>query len=244
MNDFFQTVLPGTPKGTPKGNKITTKEQSSNKKSKPPKFQHPGIIRDRPMVMVLAGMKGSGKTTMCIDLLTNELCGVFDDIIIISPTIKHQDCWNKIDMSDITIYESVDDRILQALYNERCANYKTSNMLCIFDDLGQDLRPCDLKLLNRIISNSRHLKLSCMFLHQRATQCSPIIRSQTDTYIIFSSSSYSERESLYKEVSVVDRKHFAQIMGKATDQKFGCLICSKSHDGRMIMYDRQGTVLL
>ena len=205
---------------------------------------HPGIMRCKPTVVVLCGRKGSGKTTMCISLLTNEWLGVYDKIVIISPTIANQESWEDIDMSDIDVYDSVDDRLLNALLAERSSNYAAQTCLVVFDDLGEDLRRCcNLKILNKLVSNSRHLKLSMCFLHQKVTQAHPIIRTNADTFIMFSSSSYSERECLWREVSVVDKRHFGVILNKASDERFGCLVCSTGCDGKMYLYNKDGDVL-
>ena len=196
----------------------------------------------KPTVIVISGRKASGKTVFTVDTLLNEWRGVFDKIIIISPTLQNQSIWEKIDMQDIDTYDTVDDRLLNALMSERTANYSTSRMLVVFDDLGEDLRRCDIKVLNKLVSNSRHLQLSMCFLHQKVTQCHPIIRTNADTYVMFSSSSYTEREMLWKEVSVVDRKQFTDILNTACQEQYGALICSQSK-GKMIMYNRNGTIL-
>ena len=87
--------------------------------------------------------------------------------MLISPTVENQQSWDKIDLSTIEQYSGIDDRLLEALLEERTANYKESKMLVVCDDLGEDLRRCDVKTLNKLISNSRHLQCSLTFLHQK-----------------------------------------------------------------------------
>lgn len=168
---------------------------------------------------------------------------MYDKVVLISPTIENQAAWEKIDLSDVEVYEEINDTILNALLKERSENYKDSKMLVVCDDLGEDLRRCDIKILNKLISNSRHLQLSMVFLHQKVTQCHPCVRVNADTIIIFSSSSYQERECLWKEVSSVEKREFNKIMNQATSEPYGYLMCSTGKDGKMYMYDRAGNIL-
>ena len=189
------------------------------------------------------GRKGSGKTTQCIQNLCHEWRGVYDKVVLISPTVENQQSWDKIDLSTIEQYSGIDDRLLEALLEERTANFKESKMVVVCDDLGEDLRRCDVKTLNKLISNSRHLKLSMVFLHQKVTQCHPIVRVNADCFIVFSSNSYQERECLWREVSIVEKKEFTRIMNEATNEPYGFLVCSTGNDGKMYMYNRDGRVL-
>lgn len=193
--------------------------------------------------MVVTGRKGSGKTVFTVEeLLLGAFYQVFDKIILISPTLENQSIWQRIDMADIEVFESVDDRILNAIMDERAANYKESRMLVIMDDLGEDLRRCNTKLLQKVICNSRHLQASFCFLHQRISQAHPCVRSQTDVFVVFHSSSYLERELLWREVSTLERKDFTRIMNQACQEDYGCLICSQSK-GKTVLYDRKGKLL-
>ena len=204
---------------------------------------HPGVIRDRPQIFGFFGRKGSGKTTLCIQHLTHEFRGVYDKVILISPTVQNQGAWEKIDLSTIELYEGIDDRILSALLAERSENYKDSKCLVICDDLGEDLRRCNIKILNKLISNSRHLQLSMLFLHQKVTQMHPVVRVNCDTFAVFSSNSHAEKECLWREISVVERKEFNRIMNEATQSDYGYLIASTSKEGKMVLYDKNGKIL-
>jgi hypothetical protein len=198
----------------------------------------PGIINDRPFVWILAGAKGSGKSCLCVKLLKTHLCGVFEEIIIISPTfrLQYKKLWSQLSPDGITVHELLDDTLLDKLLTEQCVKHNI-NSLIIFDDNGSDIRKVDQQKLNKLISNSRHTLTSCMFLSQRVSQNMPIIRSQCDIWCVFAASSYMEREIMYKEVSVVDRKTFQQMFNSATtDKPHSFLVSVIDRGGKMRFY--------
>ena len=184
-------------------------------------------------------MRGSGKTVLCVNLLLTAWKNVYDEIHIISPTFQHQystgQAWSKLSSEGITVYEQANTDLLQSLMN-RASSEKT---LCvIFDDNGSDLRNtkiCEERILNKFISNSRHCNMSCIFLLQRTSQCLPIVRSQVDTWCVFGTSSYAEKDLLYRQVSVIPRKSFFTMMMNATEQPYSFLICEMSR-GIMTYY--------
>jgi hypothetical protein len=203
----------------------------------------PGIIAERPFVMILAGQKGSGKSTLCVQLLKTHLCGVFEEIIIISPTfrLQYDKLWSQLSPEGITVHEQLNDELLNAIF--RAQNPRT-NSLIIFDDNGADIRKVDQTVFNKLISNSRHTQTSMMFLSQRVSQNAPIIRSQTDIWIVFAASSYMEREIMYREVSVVDRKTFQQMFSSATETPHSYLVSCIDVGGRMRFYHKDFKTLV
>lgn len=178
-----------------------------------------------------------------MDLLKNEWAQRYDRLVIFSPTIAHQTVWEGIDLSDVETFSSVTNAHLQGICAEREANYATTSLLVVFDDMGEDLRHVDQSLLNKAVSNSRHLKLSMVFLNQKLTQSPTVVRTNADTFLIFSSSSFCELDALWREVSCVDRKQFSALMRQATSDDYGCLVCSTSKEGRLCFYNRAGDFL-
>jgi hypothetical protein len=77
-----------------------------------------------------------------------------------------------------------------------------------------------------LISNSRHLPCSLVFLSQSIVQLPTIIRRNTDSYVLFGACSYTEIDLIYKEVSIVKRSTFWKMFQKATAKEWGFLVCS------------------
>ena len=93
-------------------------------------------------------------------------------------------------------------------------------------DNGEVFKHIAQSSLNLFISNSRHLRLSCVFLAQKLSQLSTIIRANTDCFVCFSACSFVELSALWKEVSVVERKRFLQIFKETTKEPYCFLVIS------------------
>ena len=103
----------------------------------------------------------------------------------------------------------------------------------VLDDLGEELKKIEPRLINLLVSNSRHYRLSIISLHQKLTQCPTVIRGQVDSICMFGACSYLERECLYKEVSVVERKLFMKMFTEVTEQPHAFLVCTMSREGKL-----------
>ena len=178
-------------------------------------------------------MKGSGKSQLCVNLLLTAWKHIYDTIFIISPTFEYQytsgGVWSKLSSEGITVYPQVSTELIEELMTKaiKSASEK-KQILVIFDDNGSDLRNskiCSESVVNKLISNSRHCNMSLVFLSQRLSQNLPIVRAQTDTYIFFGTSSYAEKDLLYRQVSVLPRKEFFQMIHKATEKPYSFLVC-------------------
>lgn len=166
----------------------------------------------------MVGKKGSGKTTLFLKLLLDErgYCKKYDRIVFFSPTFKAQyaKTWSKLSSTGITVYEEVEIALLQQLMEEQLGSEK--NLLVVFDDVSEILRHLDPQTINKFISNSRHMNLSCVFLCQKLTQLSTCIRCNTDVYVCFAAMAEIEISSLFREVSVVNKQQFVKMFRHVT----------------------------
>ena len=131
------------------------------------------------------------------------------------------------------------------IYTERTENYKESRTLLVLDDLGQELRhDIDMRVLNLLVSNSRHLHISIVHLCQKLTQSPTIFRANADVIVMFSAASMIEREALYREVSVCDKKTFFGLLNKATANTDHGFLCSCiGTDGQLRLYNKDMELL-
>ena len=196
------------------------------------------------MVTLVVGRKGSGKSHLVVELLMNDWCGLFHDIVIVSPTFQAQfkNLWSKLNPRGILVHESITDEFIEQLLKQTaCA---TRDTLLILDDLGQDLRNIKQTTLNKLVSNSRHYRLSIICLHQKLTQSPTILRANADSIISFASCSYLEREALWREISTVDKKTFNLLFAQATDQPHSFMISTISKGGKLELYGSDFCTLL
>jgi hypothetical protein len=212
-------------------------QAKKKKRKRDEKHDHPGIINDRPFITLIVGKKGSGKSVLCCNLLLTTYRYLFDRIIIVSPTFRAQYgvLWHKISSDGIVVHEELNETIIQSVYDEVKSNKDTATLL-LLDDCGEELRKIEPRLVNLMVSNSRHYKLSILSLHQKLTQAPTILRGNADQIMMFGACSYLEREALYKEVSIVDRKTFMRIFNHATDEPHSFLCCVMSREGQLKFY--------
>jgi len=196
-----------------------------------------GLVNDKPHITILLGRKGSGKTTLLLDLLRTPggYYHRYKKIYIISATYIHQfqKTWSKIDREGLEVYESLSDTLLDHIYEE-C---KGEPFLVISDDMDESWRKSvDAKKVNKMISNSRHMNLSFVFLCQSVVQLPTIIRRNCDLYILFGAVSYAEIQLIYQEVSTVQRKDFSYLFQQASSKPYGFLVISIS-EGKIKFFD-------
>ena len=206
----------------------------------------PGLINDRPHVTLICGRKGSGKSFLCCKLLCSWTGwrGVYDEIIFVSPTFKSQfdGLWSKIDPAGVTVHERIDEQFIENLLQEQSTS--TKNSLLILDDCGEDLRKVSPSTVNKLVSNSRHYKLSIICLHQKLTQSPTIMRANADSVVSFAACSYLERDCLWREVSTVDKKEFLRIFNQATTEKHSFLVSTIDKGGRLRFYESDFTTTI
>lgn len=186
--------------------------------------------------MSLVGRKGSGKTQLCLKLLLEPLRGVFDRIIIISPTFQAQfaQVWCKLDPKGVTVYEQVTEKLLLGILREQ-AEEGACKLLLISDDNGEDWKHVSPILVNKLISNSRHLHISCLFLAQKMTQLPTIVRANSDVFCVFQATSWLEQTALFNEVATCDRRSFDLMFHSATKEQYSFLVASVI-EGRLRFY--------
>jgi hypothetical protein len=184
-----------------------------------------GLIVEKPHITLFVGRKGSGKTQLLIKLLKDKdgYRGVYEQVIIVSPTFKLQPVWKQLSPEGISIFESFSDAVLEKIYKEQQSNVNT---LLILDDNGDDLRKVSPSIFNKLISNSRHLNCSIIALLQKLSQAPTILRSNADVFIVFSACSVRERDALHSEIGAVDKKTFEKMFNECTSEQYSCFVAS------------------
>ena len=192
------------------------------------------MINNTPHVTLFCGRKGSGKTNLLLKLLKDKygFKNVYQEIIIISPTLKLQNAWQTISGEGIKVFENFTEDVLNSIYENSKPHI---NSLLILDDNGEDLKRVNQSVFNKLISNSRHLNCSIIALVQKLSQAPTILRTNTDVFAVFSACSTRETEILWAEIGVLEKKSFYQIFTDATKDQYSCFVCSM-HKGKLHFY--------
>jgi hypothetical protein len=211
-------------------------QKKKTQKTATSKYDYPGLILDRPFLHLCCGAKGSGKTALCVRLLTTSYRHRFTEITIVSPTFRSQfdGIWSRLSPEGIDVHEELTEAFIDS-YLERVSKNKQPKLL-ICDDLGEEFRKVNQRKINQLVSNSRHYGLSFIFLHQKIVQSPPIVRSQADIICMFSSSSYQEIECLWTLVATVDKKTFRRMFAECTQKPFSFMVSTVTRGGLLKFY--------
>ena len=127
--------------------------------------------------------------------------GVYDKVVIISPTFPLQPIWGQISPAGVNVHLAFTTEIIEDLMKQQTEN-RDRKVLLLLDDLGEDVHHSKeaKPVFHKLVANSRHLNISLVWLCQRNTQAPTFVRSNTDCYISFASLSARERSTLQRSV--------------------------------------------
>jgi energy-coupling factor transporter ATP-binding protein EcfA2 len=196
----------------------------------------PALISEHTHITLVVGRKGSGKSHLVCKLLKTIYCNIYDRIIFVSPTFEAQlDLWGTLDPQGITVYPQLTDELLTRLLVEQIKTKQKT--LLLLDDNGEDFKKIAPSIVNKLVSNSRHINLSIIGLFQKLTQAPTILRGNADCIIAFAASSYLERDCLWREISTVSKTDFQRIFNEATEKHDHGFLCSSiGRDGSLKFY--------
>ena len=146
----------------------------------------------------------------------------YDKIIIVSPTFLLQsELWSQISPEGVSVHLAFTPEIIIDLMRQQTED-KSRRILMILDDLGEDvLRSKEATpVFHKLIANSRHLNISLIWLCQKLTQSPTFCRANCDVFVSFASLSTRERDALYNEVSMVDKRSFSAMFTLATEEQY------------------------
>ena len=174
------------------------------------------LQKDNHNIWLIVGKKGSGKSTFVLNLLRKKEMyrRHFNNIFLVSPTAQRDDKFQKLcdelkqsnncydECSAETLneirerVEKFNDEFLADEKNIK-KNKKPYNLL-ILDDCISDLnRGSEIKnIINKMVMNSRHLKLSIWIISQKYKLISTAIRSNSDMLSFFKNQNDIEKRAL------------------------------------------------
>jgi len=175
------------------------------------------IGKDNYVVYLFIGAKGSGKTTLMINLLKNKEAfkGYFDNIFIVSPTAgKDKKLDNLIDElnEDGKYYKECNDESIQEIidrlreYNDNFDYEEEKRQpynLVILDDCAHALAKSNQKSpMNELITTCRHLRTSVWIMSQQFHKINPLIRANADIISLFKTNNRKEYKAIEEDLNV------------------------------------------
>lgn len=136
---------------------------------------------------LFAGSTLSGKSYVMKSWIDGPYSKIFDDIFLISHTAKKENYHKLFKIPEDNIFETLDSEGLELLYEDIKARFLARKgdymSLLIFDDMGQTLRK--IPGFPIFMSTCRHYGITCWLGNQYIKQCSPEMRAQFYSFVIF-----------------------------------------------------------
>jgi hypothetical protein len=179
-------------------NKVTVKKNKLSEEIKALDNQHEkedGVFHKKyPMLYIIVGKRGSGKSSLLLNLLMNKEAGLnksYDKIYLISPSASRDSKFDELveELSDDgSFYDDFNNEIMKEVvekidnFNDNWKKKRKPLSLVIFDDCVS-LLPTNKKKgqeFNKFVLNNRHKKCAIIILTQRLNEISSLVRSQAD----------------------------------------------------------------
>lgn len=162
-------------------------------------------------VMALIGPRSSGKSVVINNLILRDemLRGLFEEILIISPTI-HSDSSSRFLIQEAgkeNVYEAYSEDIIQGLINsvKDKDKHERSMKLIILDDVIGSI-PKYNSLVYNLTSKARHWSISMIISSQNLRELPPVCRNNTTHWAFFRSGNLKEIEKMMEELGSLGSK--------------------------------------
>ena len=168
---------------------------------------------------LIVGRAGSGKTTFLMNMLQQPYKKVFRNILYVCPSSSKQSVQNNPladlepeDMFDNLSYD-VQERIVDLKDEYDKQKDKNYNQLLIIDDCASFLKDkANIKMLNELSMNRRHLNLSIVLLVQYLVLVPASVRSQVSSVILFKPSNNKDYDVLKREFLNMKHDKFTEFI--------------------------------
>ena len=149
-------------------------------------------------ILLLLGKRGSGKTKLLIDLLSN-MRDRFDFALAMCPTVECCELLKQ-HMPSCCVYERYVQSKVDALVkiaSECAASNRPRSFLLILDDVLYDKAICRTQSFRYLFYNGRHAKVSVALCCQYAIDLPPELRAQIDVIFTMKENTIQNRVKLY-----------------------------------------------
>jgi len=156
-------------------------------------------------VLTLVGPRSSGKSVVISNLVLREemMRGLFEEIIIISPTI-YSDSTARFLIKEVgkdRVYEAYSEEIIQGLINsvKDKERHERQMKLIILDDVIGSI-PKYNSLVYNLTSKARHWSISMIISTQNLRELPPVCRNNTTNWAFFRSGNLKEIGKMMEEM--------------------------------------------
>jgi len=186
----------------------------------------PLLLNNNSSVYVINGRRGSGKSSLVLNLLNSKLAfrKRFENIFLISPTAESDKKFSKLVKElkeDDKFYDALNESNIEEIINFVKADNEENNkkhLHClILDDVVLDLPKSKSSLINRIVITSRHLNITIVVVTQKYNAIPTIIRSNMDLCSFFPSLNNHEIKTFQDDLNI-DKDIFNAVYEYCCDE--------------------------
>lgn len=212
--------------------KSTSSEKSDTTSTSDEEFNNgelqewqPNFERGKHFSSLIISSRNSGKSYLTRYLLLYKLRDKYDLFVIFCSNIEEREKYEEIVPTNLSFQNFKPDLVAELMEkNEQRVTQgkKRLNILMIFDDsVGNQIKNDDSLL--QTFSNGRHKGISCIFISQSYSLCSPVWRTNSDIIILLKQNSSRAREnvrdnflmgSLYTPDNINEKKFYNSIIRK------------------------------
>ncbi len=205
---------------------------------------------------LLVGGVGSGKTTLCLNLLQidREKGGfrkAFNQIYVVSPTAKYDDKFGRLidevnyegnyyqECTDETIGEIIEklEGYNEMFKRDKKNKGKKPSSLVIIDDCVDSFSRKRMSRLAKLVLTLRHLKTSVFIMSQKLVSIPPLIRAQARAISFFPTLNRKEEQALVNEINI-DENLFHRLITFASDGPDHPFLHVKLGEGKPIFFKK------
>ena len=189
------------------------------------------VLINKNHISLFVGRSKSGKTNLALDLLTrkkhkgmrNGYKQVFDDIIVISPSMASSKNNPFKDLDEEKKFETLDEDTMDFITDFTEVNSaECRNTLIFLDDVGSALKGYD-RQLSLLTQKHRHLRTSFWFVAQKYNNIPTSIRANAGAIFMFRPISMKELDSIHEELLAIAKKDLNTFIDFVFDRKFNFL---------------------
>jgi archaellum biogenesis ATPase FlaH len=205
------------------------------------------------IIAIFSGRRGSGKSTLILNILKHVFKKHYDLIILFSPTATRDPKFSKLIKEldhDNQYFTSVDEESIHAVIdlirnnNDKILEEEKREPynLILFDDCIHDLKKNN-PAFNELITTNRHLKTDIWIATQKYnTYLSTLVRSNADIICTFRSDVKSEIDTLKHDLNI-NEKLFDDLYNFATKEPNSFFMINFL-TGKPIFYKRFDKIIL
>lgn len=175
--------------------------------------------------IVIVGKRGSGKTTVALDLMYH-LQNDIDIAISVSETADVTAALNGVIPTCLQYNKATPTLITNLLKQQEADNLngRCKNMLLFLDDVAWDQKFMKSEEFKRLVFNGRHRNITVIFTLQYAMELPPALRMNTDMCITMNEKIRHYRKNLHEQYfGMMSYEEFNTIMDIAT-KGYSCLV--------------------